>query len=198
MKRNTTFVLLLLMFSLFLNLSCTLTKECKDALADLTTDVAIAGATTILTGIPFNVPNVIKNIIDVTKECLTLAAGESESRLKIDYDLNSNSSYSENKLNNNFAVPSINAGEQANENYTFSFNTPGQYRLITFADDTEVVTERDENNNASAPDIASAGRMAEPVKQVLIITVLPNPDYVKPVGAPDVELISRIVTVTPQ
>ena len=54
-------------------------------MADLTTDVAIAGATTILTGIPFNVPNVIKNIIDVTKECLTLAAGESESRLKIDY-----------------------------------------------------------------------------------------------------------------
>lgn len=198
MKKKTFLFFSFMAIATVPNLNCNGSEGCKDALCDLTTDVVIAGASTILAGVPFNVPNVIRNIADATIACLTLPAGESESRLKIDYDAAGNGSYNENRLNNNFAVPGINAGDQANENYTFSFNTPGQYRLITFADDKEQVSERDESNNASTPDIATAGRLSEPSKQTLIITVLPNPNYTKSAKTPDVELINRTVTITPQ
>ncbi len=196
MTKISIFSSLLLIFATFSNLSCN--EGCKDALCDLTTEIVFAGTSTILAGVPFNVPNIIRNLADATIECLTLSAGESESRLKIDYDVNSNGSFSQSELNGNFDVPGIDAGYSAEEDYQFTFNSPGEYRLITFADDTEQVDEREEDNNASTPDIASAGRLSEPVKQALIITVLPNPDYKKTPGEPNVKLLSRTVTIKPQ
>ncbi len=191
-------MVILLSFTTLLSCDKCKDPECKDALADLTTDILITGTTTILAGVPFNIPNVIRNIADASITCLTLSAGESESRVKIDYDASSNGSFSENKNNSNFVVPGINAGDQANQNYEFSFNTPGQYRLINFGDDKGQVTERNEGNNSSAPDIASAGRLSEPNKQPLIITVLPNPNYKKGIDEPDVKLINYTVTISPQ
>jgi hypothetical protein len=180
----------------FSNFQCS--TECNDALCDLTTELVITGSTVITAGVPFNIPNLIKNVADATIECLTGSAGESESRIKVDYDANANLSFSENKIDGPFNVPSINAGEQAIEKYSFSFNTPGQYRIITFADDPNQIKERSDNNNSSVPNIVPAGRLGEPAKQALIITVLPNPNYTKPPNVPDVVLNSRTVTVIPQ
>jgi hypothetical protein len=51
-------------------------------------------------------------------------------------------------VNNNFDVPEIPRGIKATENNELIFKEPGDYRIITFADDQSNVSERDENNNS--------------------------------------------------
>lgn len=191
---------IVLAFLLFANLSCS--PKCESALADLITNIAFSGLQTIVAGTPFDVPNLIENAKNTTQECKgdileTIGAGASESRLKIDFDESANGGFALNKLNNNFTVPEIPAGMKAEEKYSFSFNEPGDYRLITFCDDKSDVAERDESNNESADANAKAGRYADPsmVREPLIIRVLPNPNFVKKPGQPDVEILSRTVRI---
>ncbi len=180
------------------NYNCS--PECQAALADLVTEVAFQGTVTIIAGTPFDVPNAIDNALNTLEKCKgdiaeTLGAGTSESRLKIDYDVSNNQSFAQNELNNNFSVPAIPPGQTAMQNYSFQFNDPGDYRLITFCDDKKNVEERDESNNDSAPEIAQAGRLANPMKQALIIKVLPNPNFVKKAGQAKVEVLSYSVKI---
>lgn len=180
-------------FLLFANFNCS--PQCESALADLITNIAFSGISTVLVGQPINVPNLIQNAKNTVEECKgdileTLGAGESESRLKIDYD-EGGGTFGLNKINGNFYVPGIPAGSTAEENYSFSFNVPGDYRLVTFCDDKKNVEERDESNNESDKVNTKAGRSAG----ALIIRVLPNPDFVKKPGQPDVEILSRTVRI---
>ncbi len=183
---------------LFSGFSCS--PKCESALADLITNIAFSGLQTVLAGQPFDVPNLIENAKNTTVECKgdileTLGAGASESRLKIDFDQSNN--FGTNKINNNFTVPEIPAGTKAVEQYSFSFNEPGDYRLITFCDDKSDVDERDETNNTSADANAKSGRYADPssIREPLIIRVLPNPNFVKKTGQPDVEILNRTVRI---
>lgn len=183
----------LLCFVALSNLRFNCTKGCANALCDLTTEIAIAVASA-QTGAPINVPNLIRNTADAAAECLTEPAGESQSRIKIDYDVDDNGTFGQNQLNTNFYVPGINPDQTITENYEFVFNEPGDYRLITFCDDKLQVVERNENNNGSAPDIFNAGRSQQAAKQALIITVLPTPGFVKDPNAPNVQLLRRTLS----
>lgn len=199
MKKTSFAFFLILLTSTFLNQNCSLkSKECKAALADLTSELVIAGSVKIFAGVKFDIPTIIKNLVDTGIKCSTLSAGESEARVKIDYDEKSNGSFSQNLSNENTYVPVIDPGKQANINYSYKFNSIGQYRLITFADDKNQVKERDEKNNGADPNIATVKSSSNPAKNVLIITVLPNPNYTKGPKEPDVQLISRTKTITPQ
>ncbi len=196
------FTLIILISILISNSSCS--KDCGFALADLVTELAFSGVVTVTAGVPFNIPNAISNVINTVERCNdnvkeTLGAGESKSRLLVDFDTQNNGSFASTQLNNNFTVPSISSGATAEENYSFSFDEPGDYRVITFADDSDDVDERMENNNASAPEILPAGRVTEigatPVDETLIIRVLPNPNFQRKKGAPLVRLLSRTVKI---
>lgn len=198
MKKTSFAFFLILLASSFLNQNCSFqSKECKAALADLTSELAIAGSVKIFAGVKFDVPTIIKNLVATGIQCSTLSAGESEARVKIDYDEKSNGTFSQNLSNGTTYVPTIDAGKQANINYSYKFNSIGQYRLITFADDKDQVKERDEKNNGTDPNIATVKSSSNPVKNVLMITVLPNPNYTKGIKEPDVQLINRTITITP-
>ena len=199
--KQTIFALLLSVFLLG-NLSCS--KECGFALADLITDLAFQGVVTVTAGVPFSIPNAIENTLNTVEICKndileTADAASSQSRLKIDFDETGNNTFGQNELNNNFNVPAIPAGMVAEENYSFSFDEPGDYRLVTFADDQSNVEERDESNNASSAEELTSGRIAaggQPLpKSPLIIRVLPNPDFVRDDNAPFVRLLSRTVEI---
>lgn len=190
--------------SLFVLGSFGCSRECGLALADLITELAFQGIVTVTAGIPFNVPNSIENTINTVESCKgdiqqTAEAGSSSSRLKIDFDQNGDNTFGLNQLNNNFNVPSIPAGMVAEENYTFSFDEPGDYRLITFADDKSNVEERDEDNNASTPEELTSGRHVSENSSVerkpLIIRVLPNPNFRRSENAPYVRILSRTVEI---
>lgn len=138
----------------------------------------------------------MSTINECKEDISTIRAGRSQSRLKIDYDVSSNQSYSKNEVNNNFDIPEIDPGAQASENFTFSFDEPGDYRLITFADDNNNVEEGNEENNESAPETVSSGKLLNgAIKKPLIIRVLPNPKFKRAEGAPFVRLLSRTVEV---
>lgn len=182
------------------NYNCS--PECQAALADLVTEVAFQGTVTIVAGTNFDVPNAIDNVLNTLEKCQddiaeTLGANATESRLKIDYDVDPtpNQNFSETQLNDNFSVPAIPAGSTAMQKYSFEFDEPGDYRLITFCDDKKQTEERDENNNDSAPEYAQAGKLANPGKQALIIRVLPNPNFKRKDGDPKVKLLSYTVEV---
>ena len=198
MKLKNLLLIAFLFSAVTANYNCS--PECQAALADLVTEVAFQGTVTIVVGTPFDVPNAIDNVLNTLEKCKgdiaeTLGASASESKLKIDYDAGNNQTFTQNELNNNFGVPAIPPGQTALQNYSFQFNDPGDYRLITFCDDKKEVEERDENNNDSAPEIAQAGRLANPAKQALMIHVLPNPNFVKKEGQPMVEVLSYSVKI---
>ncbi len=184
----------LLAFVLFSNLGC----KCGNALCDLITNIAFQGAVSVLAGNPIVIPNLIENVKETVEECKgelleTATAALSESRLQIDFDASNN--YGTNVLNNNFSVPEIPGGMSAEESYEFLFTEPGDYRLITFADDKKNNEERDEDNNKSADEFAEAGKTANPgsVRAPLIIHVLPNPNFTRQKGQAPVEILSRTV-----
>lgn len=188
---------MLLIAFLMGNLGCS--KECGFAFADLIADIAIGGLQTIVAGQPFSIPNTIENVANTVETCSgdlleTETAGASQSMIQIDYDVNGNGSFSQNEISSNFNVDAIPAGGQANEGYMFSFDQPGDYRLITFADDNNDVEERNESNNTSpTATVSSGGRLSADQELALIIRVLPNPEYTRPEGAPFVRLLSRTV-----
>jgi hypothetical protein len=197
MKRTPVLFALLLFTSTTANYNCDLSEECSSSLADLITNLAI-GAVSISAGVPFDVPSAVINVKNTVESCKgdireTLAAGASHSRLKIDYDPNGSGNFSQSELNNNFQVPSIEPGDTCICDYGFQFNEPGDYRLITFADDMEEVDERDDNNNASAPTIVNPRSTTQEYGNALIIRVLPNPNFKKRPGQPNVEVLSYTV-----
>ena len=192
------FFLSLFLFATTTNFNCS--QECVAALADLVTEVAFQGTVTIVAGATFDVPSAIDNVLNTVETCKgdileTFSAGESESRIKVDYDISGNGSYAQNAANSNFPVPAINGGQTALQNYGVLFSEPGDYRLITFCDDKKNVEERAEDNNTSAAEIVEAGKSATPARQALYIKVLPNPNYVKPAGQPNVQIVSYSVKV---
>jgi len=178
--------------------------NCGKALADLITEFAIEGAVTIFAGQPLDIPSAVENVINTVQECSetieeTSTANSSESKITIDFDSNGDGSFNELVENANFGFPEIPGGMAALRTYTTTFNDPGEYQLITFADDGKDVEERNENNNESAPEILDTGRIivepSERNKKPLIIRVLPNPDFEKPPGAKKVEIVAGPVSL---
>ena len=191
-----SFLLAILLFSAsFSNIRCNLSGECSAALADLFTDIILQGSITIIAGTPFPVTSSVTNLTNTVQQCKgdireTLTAGASQSRLQIDFDPTGSGNFSQNELNNNFAVPEIPPSDTCLCDYEFIFTEPGDYRLITFADDMEDVEERDETNNESNPKIANPRGTTEYAKAPLIIRVLPNPNFTRKPGQPKVEVVS--------
>jgi hypothetical protein len=200
MKKTATALLFFLLLPIsFVNTGC---GECGSALCDLIADIALGATASVVAGEQFSIPNVISNVPELVETCggallETISAKASKSRIKIDFDINGNGSYSKNEINSQFETGEIPAGEAMEEGYTFEFYDPGEYRLITYADDTNVNKERDETNNASAEEFLESGRLKAPVKLPLIIKVLPNPDpkFKWKEGEPRVKIISRTVTL---
>ncbi len=191
-KLSLAFTILILLTT---HTSCTTSPECKSALADLTIDVVIGGASTISTGVPFNVPSIIKNVKDVLNDCNgeiigTLTANASKSNIRLSRK-NTDGSFSE-VISNNFDVPAIPEAMEAEENYELLITEPGEYQIITLADATSLVDERNEDNNASPSVSLGSGKTNY---KVATFTVLPNPSYTKRADAPIVEILSRTVTV---
>jgi len=202
MKKTAT-ILLIAVLAPFtvVNNSCECTAECSSALADLITNIAINAAVVVVAGTAFDIPNVIENTRNTVQECKglvleTLKAGKSQSRMRVDFDANSNNTFSKNEVNKNYFVPEIPPGGKASEQYRFSFNEPGDYRLITYADDKNDVDERDETNNTSDPEFVESGLVAGTGSRSVIIRVLPNPKYNRAENEPFVQILSRTVTVT--
>jgi hypothetical protein len=192
------FFLSLFLFASTTNFNCS--QECVAALADLVTEVAFQGTVTIVAGTTFDVPSAIDNVLNTVETCKgdiieTLSAGNSQSRMKVDYDASGNGSYTQNEADDNFSVPAINGGQTALQNYGVLFSEPGDYRLITFCDDKADIEERDENNNASADEYVQAGKATVPARQALYVKVLPNPNYVKPAGQPNAQIVSYSVKI---
>lgn len=197
MKKSLFFYLAFLLPISLTNYSCT--EDCKAALADLVTDLAIAGVQVATANVPFNIPNIIKNTPNLIASCSddAFGAGNSKSRIQIDFDRNQNGNFIQNEVNSQFDVPPIPPLSQAEENYTFRYNEPGEYRVITFADDANQVEEQNEDNNASNPKIIDGKAVQRYSEKVLIIRVLPNPNYKRGKEEPFVELVGRTVKVTP-
>lgn len=175
--------------------SCTTSQECKSALSDLTTEVVVGGLSTVITGVPFNVPSIISNVKDALNECNgeimeTLTANASKSNIRLSKK-NNDGSFSE-VISNNFDVPEIPEAMQAEENYELLITEPGEYQIITLADATSVVDERDENNNASPTVSLGSGKTGA---KIASFTVLPNPNFKKAAQAPVVEILSRTVII---
>ena len=192
-------ILLLLPFTLT-NSACS--KECGLALCDLVTKIATEAIFSVSAGVPFELPNVIDNVPNTIEKCRgdileTLTAGQSESRLQIDFDELDDNSFSQPALNNNFIVPEIPSNSAATETYGLSLDEPGKYRIITHADNKEEVQERDNDNNASAPKFVDVGRSSQQAgtPKPLIIEVLPNSNFKRKEGAPYVRLLYRTVKV---
>lgn len=179
---KNTKILLLVFIIPILNIQC---EDCLKSLADLTTRIAVQGAVSIISGVPFELPNLIQNVPDVVNACITtpalFKAVRSKSRIKVDYDGNGDGSFESNELNNNFEVPEIDVNQMAEENYELIFDEPGDYRVITFADDFNDVEEQNEKNNTSNEAKATAGFRANSTSNYssspLIITVLPSSTF---------------------
>lgn len=195
--RKTQIYLLIVVATL--NLRC----GCETALCDLITGFAIQGVISITSGVPFGIPNAIDNTLEAFESCRneilkTRDANASQSRMRIDFDDEESGSYDQNEVNSNFDVDPISAGGRATENYVYSFNDPGFYRLITSCDVSDTNQERDEENNDSSPLFVPAGKSINGQQayqnKPLIIHVLPNPNFKRKPGQPRVELISRTVT----
>lgn len=201
MRKNSVILLFALLLPIsFSNSSCN--KECTLALADLITSLAVSGFTTVTVGVPFNIASVIANVPNTIIKCAageiaeTLTAGNSQSRIIANYDENGDGTFVKNVLDSNFEVPQIPSGMEATEDYQTLFQEPGDYRLITIADDKDDVEERDETNNASDPQGIEAGRgTAHSSGTPLIIRVLPNPNFTREKGEPYVKILSRTVSV---
>ena len=209
MKKNL-FIFLVLFISTSISVSTTsCSKQCELALADLVTELAFQGIVKITAGTPFNIPNAIANAKNTVEACKgdileTISAGKSKSRIQVDFDKSLNGSFGNNKVSNNFDVPEIPAGMKAVEDYQFSFNEPGDYRIITFADDKLNVTERDEKNNSSPTKTVKSASVADAATDIdngrlaLVVRVLPNPNYTRKIDEPFVQILSRTVKIVKQ
>lgn len=198
MKR-ISFLLAVVLLSPLTLTNSTCDEDCGFALCDLVTEIVIDGTLSVLAGTPVAIPNLIENLPEVAVACKddlveTLSAAASQSRIKIDFDANSNATFAQNVKDSQFSVNEISAGSSVTENYTYTFNQPGVYRLITFCDADNANEERNESNNKSADEYGESFRLKGQVKKPLIIHVLPNPDYQRKEGEPYINLISRVVT----
>ncbi|MBK7410907.1 MAG: hypothetical protein IPJ40_24285 [Saprospirales bacterium] len=128
MKKFPLFLAVVLLSPLTLtNSQCS--KECGFALCDMVTEIVVDGVLTVVAGAPFNIPNLIKNLPETANACRgdileTLSAKASQSRIKIDYDINNNGSYAQNVKNSPFDVPEILPGDGAEEMYSFLLMNP--------------------------------------------------------------------------
>jgi hypothetical protein len=183
---------------LFLFLICLLTttkctKECQLALADMTTNFVINSGIAVLANEPFIVENLVNNLVNTLEFCSsgnlkeTMTAENSDTRLRIDFDLQNDSTFNKNLMDHPAGIKSIPPGDKMMIGRSTTFYEPGRYRLIHFADDTKKVNERNENNNSSNMYVKLS---RSTTNQEIIINVLPNPNYKRPEGEPYVRILS--------
>lgn len=178
-SKNQLLLITAFLVSMLITPSCK--KDCQDGIINLTSKVGLAVGTQVLAGVPFNVQSIIPCVLDVFKECSkndSETANASTARMAVNMQVNGNYN---NIGNDEYATPAINAGSQATSNRPVTFNDPGNYQVITFADTKNNVSETNEGDNNSNV-ISGNVRLA-----VVTITVLPNPHFKKATNAPIVE-----------
>lgn len=184
MKKITKFIFFPIIFILFSN-GCSNSDCGSKDYADLISAVGEVVAQ-IFAGDEIDIPTTVSNVASALPDCSI--AGESDELYDVDFDENNNGSYNKSVLANNYAIPTINGGGKYEAKFTTKFNDPGMYRLITVADNTGKVKESNENNNKSADKYASAG-FTSTTNKPTYIQVLPNPNFQKKPGLPQVEVI---------
>jgi hypothetical protein len=161
MKKIIITPFLFIIIFLFGISSCDWFKNCS-VNPDLITEL-LAPATTIIQGETVEWDYIIESVEENSEDCDILLAVASVSRFAIDYFINQNDNNGQLILNKQANINELEANETqiVSENIDV-FNNEGIYLISSTADVTDLVTERDENNNndegefdieASADDI---------------------------------------------
>jgi hypothetical protein len=194
MKKGT-FILLLLCGNLFF-LGCKGEKiSCPVALADLTINILTDVVTDVALGVPFSLLSLTKNIPEFVKDCANEKylghAGRFTNFVQINILDESSGTYipcsSSNCLGGPFVVDGLDADQGLEEGYEVNFHEPGSYQVITITDYNNEVEESNESNN-SDEKVRPRASDSEALSHGIFITVLPDRDYLKPEGAPRVEI----------
>jgi CARDB len=164
------------------NLGCTKDAACNQSIIDLTAQIVVAAGSTIAAGVPFNLQTLIPCALNTVADCKDALTTATSSTGKITTSQKQASGQFTIIDNKDYGVPQIPAGSAAQTKVATTFNDPGEYQVITFADTKNMVSEFNENNNNSNVIGATAR------KKIQTILVLPNPNFTKSIGAPSVEV----------
>jgi len=183
--------------------SCSVSEECMKSLCDLTTSIAVATGSSVVipAGSAFTFVNVIKNASDAYSKCGTEISKLTNTNINVKYKTNlKNGNGDEYKVifnKDEYAVPQIEPDKKANEEYEIPFNEPGEYLIVTNADNRNTTQERNENNNLSPALGAGTGKKTLSKEEIGIkVIVLPNPNYKKKLNEPMLEVRRKSVTIT--
>ncbi|MEM7163751.1 MAG: CARDB domain-containing protein [Bacteroidota bacterium] len=129
-------------------------EECRAAFADLFGSIFVE-TNEVNHGNPFTFKHLITNLKSTSAACecdnqKTMTAGASVSSLLVDYSPNVNNPVWEPvdlSGNDQYEIPQIPADATEEDIYNVLFDDPGIYRITALADGTNLVPERNENNN---------------------------------------------------
>lgn len=164
-KIYTRFLWLFFCFTFLLFISCGEDEVNPDLLydfADLEMEEVDAGE-------PLVLQSAILNDRAICEDCFTMASGECDRGLRLEYRADVNSPWVDAQLEDQDGnivfeiikpVPVIQAGSMHTQTEGFIFSNPGLYRYKLASDRTEIVAERIETNNDATTtqgDVKAAG-----------------------------------------
>jgi len=153
MKNLRIYLFGMFLFSTVFFLSCK--KDCTVE-PDLISDLA-APTTDIITGEPVDWDYVVESVEDNSQDCDILGAIASIGKIVIDYFTDQNDNQGDLVLNNQNDIEPLNAGQSQTVTNTIDvFNEEGIYMIGVNADDTDVVEERNEDNNSDSAEVTKS------------------------------------------
>lgn len=149
MERFQIFLIGLLLSSILLVSSC---RDCK-VNPDLVSDL-LAPTSNIIEGEPVEWDYVVESVEENSEDCDILSALASIGSTIIDFFTNPDDTEGDEVLNRQANVSELGGGQSRTiTNVIDVFNEEGIYFLTVTADDTNVVEERNENNNTDNAEI---------------------------------------------
>lgn len=190
-------VIVLLVISISLSSCCWLFNDCDcevENKPDLISNLTVPTLDIIL-GETVDWEYVIESIEDNVKQCETVQAGASIARILIDYFSDQSDNDGEIVLNEESPVSPLNEGQSKSINTSISvFEQEGIYMIGTKADITDVVEERNEQNNEDIgsveakvltnpnldPFIAASNEFKERLSSSAAIVIVGSSNYLNP------------------
>lgn len=164
--------------------------ECdiEEALADLTTSIT-SNNSVIFEQDTTDLINTVKN--EQFEDCFTQIANASKSKVRVEYRPSSAANYQEVAIIDNIDIAALVANNNQQNLLSIFINQPGEYIFSTVTDKTNVVDERDENNNTGELESSTGKAANNKLGQGAKITVKPCNDSHIPNNKPHIQLISN-------
>ena len=146
--------------------------EEEPAKPDLINHFEPLSATDGRVGEEFELRNITSNL-SLGENCAgTLASIAAKTRMIVEYRKQELAPF-DSVFDDQFDLGAVPPDSTNVENYAFLFAEPGQYRITTIADGTEIIEERDETNNA----FSDADLAAEKREGGVSVVIRENPDF---------------------